>query len=271
MHLVNVTSFAMRYRHISFTRTPSAAAIVLPARGDGCTITEEIAAELRDCCQALMLEDELRVVTISGSGHSFAVGRMKPPVDILSRPTVTKRRAWQDALGVASAVAALPMPVVAVLNGDAIAHGLELALAADLRVAVGTARLGAGDPMVDGFPFDGATQRLPRLVGPALARDMLFTGRALSALEALEFGLVNRVAPPERLDDVVDDLVSTIVASAPIAARYAKEAVVAAGELTLTQGLRLEADLSVILQSTDDRAEGLGAFAEKRSPQFQGH
>ena len=261
----------MRYRRINFDRTVSTAAITLPASDGRCTITEEIAAELRDCCQGLMLEDELRVVTISGSGRSFAVGRMTPTSDFLASPMAAKWGAWQDALGVASAVAALSMPVIAVINGDAIAQGLELALASDLRVAVDTARLGAGDPLRDGFPFDGATQRLPRLVGPALARDMLFTGRTISAREALEFGLLNRVAPPEGLDDVVADLVSTIAASAPIAARYAKEAMAAAGDLTLAQGLRLEADLSVILQSTDDRAEGLRAFAERRPPQFKGH
>ena len=261
----------MPYRRISFDRTVSTAAIALPASDGRCTITEETAAELRDCCQGLTLEDELRVVTISGCGHTFAVGRMRPPLESPANSMTAMRLAWQDSLGVASAVAALPMPVIAALNGDAIAHGLELALAADLRIAAATARLGAGDPLRDGFPFDGATQRLPRLVGPALARDMLFTGRALSAREALEFGLVNRVAPLEKLDDAVGDLVSTVVASAPIAARYAKEAVAAAGDLTLAQGLRLEADLSVILQSTDDRAEGLGAFAEKRSPQFEGH
>ncbi len=260
----------MLYRRISFDRTVSTAAITLPASHGPCTITADVAAELRDCCQNLMLEDELRAVTISSCGDAFAVGRMKPPSDVRTAP-VMKQLDWQTAMGVASAVAALPMPVIAVINGDAIAHGLELALAADLRIAAATACLGAGDPLRDGFPFDGATQRLPRLVGPALARDLLFTGRTLSAREALEFGLVNRVAPPEGLDDVVANLVSTIVASAPIAARYAKEAVAAAGDLTLTQGLRLEADLSVILQTTDDRAEGLGAFAEKRSPQFQGH
>lgn len=260
----------MRYPRISIDWTDSVAAVALPECAGPCTITADVAAELRECCQNLMLEDQLRVVTISGCGDAFAIGRMKPPSDVRTAP-VMKRLDWQSAMGVASAVAALPMPVIAVLNGDAIAHGLELALAADLRVAVDTARFGAGDPLRDGFPFDGATQRLPRLVGPALARDMLFTGRTLSAREALEFGLVNRVAPPDGLDDVVADLVSTIVASAPIAARYAKEAVAAAGDVTLAQGLRLEADLSVILQSTYDRAEGLGAFAEKRSPQFKGH
>ena len=127
-------------------------------------------------------------------------------------------------------------------------------------------RLGAGEPDRDGFPFDGMTQRLPRLVGPALARDMLLTGRTLSAAEALDFGLVNRVAPRDALEETAAEIAEQIIAAAPIAARYAKEAVAAdAGDLPLAQGLRLEADLSIILQSTDDRAEGLRSFRRKAS------
>lgn len=115
------------------------------------------------------------------------------------------------------------------------------------------------------------TQRLPRLVGPAMARDMLLTGRTLSASEALGVGLVNRVVSRDSLDETAARLTEQIIAAAPIAARYAKEAVAAAGDLPLAQGLRLEADLSIILQSTDDRSEGLRSFAEKRAPRFTGH
>lgn len=259
----------MRYRAIDCIRTDCVVAIRLPDTGGPCTIDENTAADLRDCCRDLALDDEVRVVTIAGGGSVFAVGRVKPAAPIRNG-TARERLAWQRAMGAAAAVAALPMPVIAIVNGDAIAHGLELALAADLRVAVATARLGAGNPASDGFPWDGATQRLPRLVGPALARDLLLTGRALSAPEALDAGLVNRVAPAGRLDEAAAELVSQITTAAPIAARYAKEAVAAAGDLTLAQGLGLEADLSVILQSTDDRAEGLRSFAERRAPQFEG-
>ena len=216
-----------------------------------------------------MLDDDVRVVTLTGAGEQFAAGRMSPPGDISGAPA-PGRLAWQEGMGVAAAVGALPMPVIAGLNGDAVAHGLELALAADLRVAADTARFGIGNPISDGFPYDGGTQRLPRLVGPAMARDMLFTGRTLSAGEALDAGLVNRVAPAAQLDAVLAELVAQVAVSAPVAARYAKEAVAAAGDLTLVQGLRLEADLSVILQSTEDRAEGLRSFAEKRPPRFHG-
>ena len=173
-------------------------------------------------------------------------------------------------MSVASFFAALPMPTIAVLNGDATGHGLELAMAADLRIAVDTAKFGVGCLQGNVFPHDGATQRLPRLVGPGIARDMLLTGRVLSAHEALEAGLVNRLVPKQDLSKVARELAESIASAAPIASRYAKEAVAAAGDLSLAQGLRLEADLSVILQSTEDRAEGLRSFADKRAPKFNG-
>ena len=162
------------------------------------------------------------------------------------------------------------MPTIAIINGDATGHGLELALAADLRIAADHVILGSGSLQDCEFPYDGATQRLPRLVGAGLARDMLFTGRTLSAPEALGAGLVNRVVPAGELAESAANLADQIAAAAPVAARYAKEAVSASADLTLQQGLGLEADLSVILQSTGDRAEGLRSFAEKREPTFQG-
>ncbi len=259
----------MGYRRISFALRGACAAIRLPEPSGGCSIDEVVAGELRELCRELRLRDEIRAATITGDGGVFAMGRMRPPADIASGP-MPERMRWRELMSAASAVASLPMPTVAVLNGDAMGHGLELALAADLRIAADTARLGMGSPADWEFPYDGGTQRLPRLAGPAMARDMLFTGRRLSAAEALAIGLVNRTAPAEELDATVEVLVAQIVEAAPIATRYAKEAVANSLELTLSQGLRLEADLSIILQSTDDRAEGLNAFAEKRAARFGG-
>ena len=259
----------MHYQTITCERTKFQATLTLPRAESGVTIGETVAEELADCCRELSLDDALRVVTITGNGDTFATGREKLPDDLLET-ALPERMAWFKRMGGASAVAGLPMPVLAILNGDAIAHGLEIALAADLRIAADNAMFGTGEPGRVGFPFDGLTQRLPRLVGPALARDMLLTGRTLSAAKALDFGLVNRVAPRDVLEETAGAMVEQIIAAAPIAARYAKEAVTAAGDLSLAQGLRLEADLSIILQSTDDRAEGLRSFAEKRTPHFTG-
>ncbi len=259
----------MRYQTIRCEKTNFQAMLTLPRADSGVTISATVAEDLADCCRELSLDDELRVVTIVGNGDTFATGREKLPDDLLEAD-LAERVAWFKRMGASNAVAQLPMPVLALLNGDAIAHGLEIALAADLRVAAEGALLGAGEPARDGFPFDGLTQRLPRLIGPALARDMLLTGRTLTAQEALNAGLVNRVVAANALAGTAAEIAEQIMAAAPIAARYAKEAVAAAGDLPLAQGLRLEADLSIILQSTEDRAEGLRSFAEKRSPHFTG-
>lgn len=259
----------MPYETITCDRTRFQATLILPRAACGVTIGETVAEEIAHCCRELGLDDELRLVTIIGGGGTFATGREQLPHDLLD-VDLAERIAWFKRMGVANAIAKLPMPVLAVLNGDTIAHGLEIALASDLRIAADGVRLGAGAPARDGFPFDGMTQRLPRLVGPALARDMLLTGRTLTAAEALDFGLVSRVASRDELDAAANEIAGQIIAAAPIAARYAKEAVTAAGDLTLAQGLRLEADLSIILQSTEDRAEGLQSFAEKRAPNFTG-
>ena len=259
----------MHRQTIKCERTKFQVTLTLPHAEAGVTVGVTAAEELMDCCRELSLEDGLRLVTITGAGDAFAMGREKLPDDLLEADP-PERMAWLKRMGVAKAVAALPMPVLAILNGDAVAHGLEIALAADLRLAVETARLGPGAPAKVGFPFDGMTQRLPRLVGPAMARDMLLTGRTLSASEALGVGLVNRVVSRDALEETAVEIAEQIISAAPIAARYAKEAVMAAGDLPLAQGLRLEADLSIILQSTDDRAEGLRSFAEKRTPHFTG-
>lgn len=236
-------------------------AVITLARSDaGNRINLEMAAELRDACSLLSADDGLRVVIFTGSGHVFSTGRDVPPdADAIAR------------IQVARAIAALPMPVLAALNGDASDHGLELALAADLRLAAPEARLWFSTPAEGMFPFDGGTQRLPRLVGPAWSQDMLLTGRKLDAAEALAIGLVNRVA--ESSGSVIQQacqLADSIAKGSPLGARYAKEAMMSGADLTLPHALGLEADLNVILQSTSDRAEGIASFLERREPEFKG-
>ena len=163
------------------------------------------------------------------------------------------------------------MPVLVALNGDATDHGLELALAGDLRLADPRATFGFSVPGQAGFPFDGATQRLGRLVGPAWAKDMLMTGRRVGADEALAIGLVNRIA--EEGEDVLlmaRRLAGQIAEGSPVGARYVKEAIGQGADMTLAQGLGLETDLNVILQSTADRAEGIASFLQRRTPDFRG-
>ena len=230
------------------------ATITLDRPDNGNRIDEEMAAALGEACRLVSEDDGLRLVVLTGNGNVFSIedgstapGRSGAPVS------------------------ALAIPVLVVLNGDATGPGLELALAGDLRICVPSAQFGFPGLANGVLPQDGGTQRLPRLVGPSWARDMLLTGLMVDAKEALSIGLVNRVAEQTgQLAAVLAELTAQIVGGSPLGARYAKEAVGKGMDLSLDQGLELEADLNVILQSTSDRAEGIISFLEKRGPKFTG-
>ena len=220
----------------------------------------DMAVELREVCAKLAADDGLRMVILTGAGPVFSSGR----------EVLTDAREIAQ-LQVAKAVADLPVPVLAALNGDASDHGLELALAADLRLADPGARFSFSVPSAGSFPFDGGTQRLPRLVGPGWARDMLLTGRELSAGEAVSIGLINRAAStPGTVLQSAWQLAENILQGSPLGARYAKEAILSGADMTLAHSLGLEADLNVILQSTRDRTEGISSFLDRREPEFTG-
>jgi enoyl-CoA hydratase len=252
------------YRLLEFREEHPVATLKLANAGSGNRIDAVLAAELREACRAVMDDEDIHLLILTGSGEVFSVGRdtkqggPAPGLD------------WMVQLQVASSLAALPIPVLVAVNGDALDHGLELALAGDLRVAATTARLGLTDLSRGVLPWDGGTQRLPRLVGQAWARDMILTSRVIDAHQALALGLVNRVVEADQLMAEVRQLADTILMGGPIAARYAKEALRKGMDLSLGQGLGLEADLNVILQSTADRAEGIQSFLQKRQPKFTG-
>jgi enoyl-CoA hydratase/carnithine racemase len=257
------------FHHLRYVAEPPVATLTLDCPATANCLHQPLAAELREACRLAAEDGRLRALVITGAGDAFSVGREAPPPELTAAPAEA-RLAWVTQRKVASAVAALPIPVVAALNGDTLDHGLELALAADLRVAAGQARLGIRDLALGRFPWDGGTQRLPRLVGPAWARDLLLTGRVVDAAQALEIGLVNRVVEPGQLAQEARRLAEAIAAGGPLATRYVREAVTQGLDLSLAQGLRLEADLNFLLHTTADRTEGLRAFRERRSPRFSG-
>jgi enoyl-CoA hydratase/carnithine racemase len=229
-----------------------------------------LAAELREACQAIRENQQIYVLVLTGSEGVFSVGREPLPPELVAA-SVTARQSWLEQLRVADDLASLPIPVVVAINGDAIDQGLELALAGDLRIATEDARFGLTDlTRKGGFPWDGGTQRLPRLIGPAWANDLILTSRIIDAKQARSIGLVNQVTESGKLLEEARQLADAIASGGPIAARYAKEAITQGIDLSLSQGLRLEADLNIILQNTADRAEGLLSFAEKRTPRFTG-
>ena len=241
------------------------ATVTLDRASSGNAVSEQMAFELRDACDRLDRDDEVWVAVITGKGDAFCRGS-EPPSLGPGDDTLGKL----STLRVAARVAALEKPVIAALNGDAMDQGLELALACDIRIAPSGARLGLTQVKRGVMPWDGGTQRLPRLVGRSRAMEMVLTSRVLESQEALEAGMVNEVVEPDQVLPRAIEIAAKIAGHGPIAARYLKEAVLKGADMTLEQGLRLEADLNFILQSTADRAEGIRSFLERRHPDYRG-
>jgi enoyl-CoA hydratase len=163
-----------------------------------------------------------------------------------------------------------PVPTIAAVNGFALGGGCEVALACDIRVAAENALFGFPEVGLGILPGMGGTQRLPRLVGPAIAKELIFTGRRIGAEEAREIGLVNRVVPQGEALNAARELAAEIAANGPVAVRHAKTAANRALDVDLVSGLEYEADQFALLFATEDAREGMGAFIEKRKPRFEG-
>jgi methylglutaconyl-CoA hydratase len=211
----------------------------------------------------------LRAVVITGEGRrAFCAGAdLKERARMADAEVAGFHRALRALL---DGMEALPQPVVAALNGAALGGGLELALACDLRVAAEGVEVGLPEVGLGIIPGGGATQRLPRLLGVARAKELILTARRVAADEALAMGLVSAVMAPDRLDEEALALAARVARNAPISLRQAKRAVDRGLHLPLAEGLDLENRLYQACLPTRDRQEALRAFAEKRAPTFTG-
>ncbi len=234
-------------------------------------ISRQLAAELLATCTALADRDDVWVVIVTGAGErAFCAG-----ADLKERRTLSpgERTAHTAAIeAAAEALAALPMPTIAAVRGFALAGGAELAIACDLRVAGEDATFGFPEVKIGIFPGAGGALRLPRIVGNGTARDLLFTGRRLTAEEAFRLGLVDRLVPAESVLESAAGLADSIAENAPLAVRAVKRAI----DLRQSHGTsfddarRAVNALRAALDTTSDYEEGLAAFAERRSPRFTG-
>ncbi|MFN8638284.1 MAG: enoyl-CoA hydratase-related protein [Dehalococcoidia bacterium] len=207
------------------------------------------------------LADDVHAVVLAPAGSDFCSGwgsDLLEPVEVGTASLLT------------DAVAAIPQPVIAAVAGRAFSAGLELALAADVRLAADDARFAMPEVADGRVPRGGGTQRLPRAIGRAQALRLLLLAEEIDAAEARRIGLVSRVLPAAELIPSARALAETIASRGPIATRFAKEAVHHGVEMPLQQALRYELDLTVLLQTTADRAEGVRAFAARRPPDFIG-
>lgn len=227
-------------------------------------VTEEIGQALLDVEQ-----DEPRVIIVTGAGEkAFVAGA---DISEMSKMEPLEAKRFTE---IGHAAMALldksPIPTIAAVNGFALGGGCELALACDIRIAAENALFGFPEVGLGILPGMGGTQRLPRLVGPAVAKELIFSARRIDAAEAKEIGLVNRVVPEGEAMNVARELAGKIAANGPVAVRHAKTAANRSLDVDLISGLEYEADQFSLLFATKDAREGMGAFMEKRKPQFEG-
>lgn len=226
----------------------------------------QMAEALRDVEQ----DPEVRVLVLSGAGgKAFVAG------------SDLQELAARGALGMAEFASTLgqrfytrfeelPKPVIAMIDGLCLGGGLELALACDLRVASERSRFGAPEMFLGIMPGSGGTQRLPRLIGYGKAKEMILTGEPIDAAEAHRIGLINRLVPPERLEEETLAVARSLMRHSPLALKWAKQAINTTQETGLRVGLAFEALAEALLFTTRDREEGIRAFLEKRPPRFTG-
>ncbi len=264
----------MAYATIIYTQKDHIASITLNQPETDNIINQPLAQELEDICCGINQDDNIYVVVITGAGDRAFCGGSELErliqADKAVEASSAKLKDVSTKYNVATAVAGIDRPVIAVINGDALGWGLELVLSCDIRLASDKARFGLPQVASGLIPMDGGTQRLPRIVGRGKALELILTAETISAEEALAIGLVSKVVSQEKLAAEAEALARTMASKAPIALRYIKEAVNKGLDLTLEQGLRLEADLYFLLHTTTDRTEGIKAFLEKRPPRFKG-
>jgi len=232
-------------------------------------LNDQVMAELGDVAERLATGDDIRGGILTGAGpKAFVAGA---DIGDLARqgPFDGKARALRGQ-AVLRRLETCGKPVIAAVNGFALGGGCELAMACHLRIASENAKFGQPEVKLGIAPGYGGTQRLPRLVGKGVALQLILTGETIDAREAHRIGLVNKVVPSAELLAEAEKLLRGILAMGPLAVRLALEAVDRGLEMSLDEGLLLEANHFGLLAATHDMKEGLGAFLEKRAPKFEG-
>jgi len=259
----------MAYEAIRYELADGIATITLNRPAVHNAMNERMREELTACFGELVRSEDARVVVVTGTGErAFSAGA--DIREFVAPQVPVKFRDGRRRVDFRAAMDRCPQPIIAAIRGFALGGGLELALACDIRIAGEDSQLGLTEVNLAIIPGGGGTQRLPRLIGRGKALEMILTGARVDAREALRIGLVERVVPATEVLSSAQALARTLAEKAPVALRYAKEAVVKGLGLPLEDGLRLENDLATLLRTTDDRIEGAKAFLEKRKPRFTG-
>jgi len=232
-------------------------------------LSVEMLEQFIDALYALKFDPEVRVVVVTGSGEkAFCAG-----ADLIQRGQMDMPQTKQHINLIRTAVNeldAMPQPVIAAINGVAFGGGTEMTLAADIRIATPNAKLGLTETALAIIPGAGGTQRLPRLIGVAKAKELILTARRIDAAEAERIGLVNYVVEADQLLNKAYELAREITKNGPLAIRQAKLAIDKGIEVDLATGLSIEQNAYEVILPSKDRLEGLKAFKEKRAPEYKG-
>lgn len=230
-------------------------------------LNTEILRELEAVFGEIRKDDEIRVVVITGAGKAFSAG-----ADLSEAPTDEEGMRKRIELGqrVYDMIEDFEKPVIAAINGYALAGGLELALACDIRIASENAQLGLVETNVGLLPAWGGVVRLPRLLGKGKALELIFTAARIDAKEAERIGLVNKVVAPDELKSTVMWTAGTIATKAPIPVKLAKKIATKALEISREDGNKMMTDAAVVCLKSEDIIEGVAAMFEKRTPKFKG-
>lgn len=258
----------LEFEHLDFTVADGVGVITLSRPDALNALNSELMLEFGLALDLAATNDDVQALIITGDGRAFIAGADINEFSGLGTDPFAGRDAALAGQELLAGLAAMPVPTIAAINGFAFGGGLEVALACDLRVAAEGARMGLPEVGLGLIPGYGGTQRLPRLIGPSRAMDLIFTGRHVEAAEALQLGLVNRVTA-DALEGA-RELAQQMIRNAPISLGVAKEAIVRGLSTDLNQGLEIEADLFGFISTTKDMKEGTSAFLEKRKPEFRG-
>jgi enoyl-CoA hydratase len=230
-------------------------------------INEEVVEGLEKMVEKIRNEKDIRVAVIKGEGKAFCAGA---DIKMFLRSDTFTAREIIERLGKAlESFEDLDVPIIACINGFALGGGCEMAMACDIIIASENAFFGQPEINIGVIPGAGGTQRLARLIGWKRAMELCLTGDRLSAKEAYELGLVNKIVPPDKLDEEVRSLASKIKEKPPTAVALVKQAVNRGFKMSLKDGIAYERDLFALAFSSPDAKEGFSAFVEKRVPNFR--
>jgi len=232
-------------------------------------LNSQVFSDLEKAIGEIESDSSVKAVIITGSGEkAFAAGA--DVKEIASNSPLEQHEFLKLILSVLNKLESLDKPTIAAVNGLALGGGCELALACDFRVAAENAKFGLPELNIGVIPGGGGTQRLPRLIGVARAKEMLFLGEAIDAVAAEKYGLVNKVVPKEQLLDSAIELANKLTSKPTVAMKVLKRVVNMGQNVDLASALELEIKSFMVAFCTEDRAEGMKAMLEKRKPNFTG-